>query len=296
MESIINQTVLPDELIIVDDKSTDRTFQILQIYEKKYNFIKLFRNEQNLRPNKNFEKGLEISTGDLIFFSDQDDIWDLNKIKEMSFEIGDKDFLYSDAFIVDSRGNAIAESEIEFFGLKPVYGKNPFYFLSTNCVSGHNLLISSRLANLAIPFSSSILFDQWLALIASIVYDVNFINAKLAKHRMHEQNFINNKKIRVKVGPPKKKEMRKERILAKNIKYKNVVMDLKSHKITGDFFTIISDHYENFYKRFFNFKLFAYLFKNRNLVYESLDFVSQLDKSIRFCRCAKGYWIPGIKF
>ncbi len=43
LDSIVEQTLTPDELIIVDDNSTDTTFQIAEDYSKKHEWIKVFR-------------------------------------------------------------------------------------------------------------------------------------------------------------------------------------------------------------------------------------------------------------
>ena len=82
IDSFINQTLLPHEIIISDDCSTDKTLEILENYknEKKINF-RIFKNENNLGFTKNFEKAILKSTGDIIFLADQDDIWYKNKVQ-----------------------------------------------------------------------------------------------------------------------------------------------------------------------------------------------------------------------
>ena len=82
IDSFINQTLLPHEIIISDDCSTDKTLEILENYknEKKIKF-RIFKNEKNLGFTKNFEKAILKSTGDIIFLADQDDIWYKNKVQ-----------------------------------------------------------------------------------------------------------------------------------------------------------------------------------------------------------------------
>jgi len=46
IESALNQTYENIEIIVVDNKSTDKTFEILKEYEKKDKRIKLFQNEE----------------------------------------------------------------------------------------------------------------------------------------------------------------------------------------------------------------------------------------------------------
>ena len=76
LDSIITQNLSPTEIVICDDISEDNTWDILQDYQAKYPaVIKLYRNERRLGIVKNFEKALNLCTGDIIFLSDQDDIW-----------------------------------------------------------------------------------------------------------------------------------------------------------------------------------------------------------------------------
>jgi glycosyltransferase involved in cell wall biosynthesis len=78
LDSIYNQTIVPDEVIVVDDCSTDGTISILEEYKKKYG-LKYWVNEKNLGYNKNFEKAISLCTGDYIALSDQDDVWFLRR-------------------------------------------------------------------------------------------------------------------------------------------------------------------------------------------------------------------------
>jgi glycosyltransferase involved in cell wall biosynthesis len=82
LDSILNQNPSPTEIVICDDLSEDDTWSILQVYQDKYpSVIKLHRNETRLGIVKNFEKALNLCTGDIIFLSDQDDIWSADKTK-----------------------------------------------------------------------------------------------------------------------------------------------------------------------------------------------------------------------
>src|ERR1700748_3070750 len=75
LDSILNQTWRNLEIVIVDDGSSDDTFAIISEYAEKDSRIKCFKNEVNLGFNKNFEHAVELTTGDYIAISDQDDIW-----------------------------------------------------------------------------------------------------------------------------------------------------------------------------------------------------------------------------
>lgn len=85
LESILQQTRIPDEVIIRDDGSKDGTINIVETFIEQNNLNwKLVRNEVNLGYANNFIKLLLESDSDLIFLCDQDDIWTSDKIEFMS--------------------------------------------------------------------------------------------------------------------------------------------------------------------------------------------------------------------
>jgi len=84
LESLLNQTMLPDEIIICDDCSTDKTMSILKEYKSKHpSIIRLYANKHNVGYKNNFMRAIGLTTGDVIFLCDQDDIWNSAKISEM---------------------------------------------------------------------------------------------------------------------------------------------------------------------------------------------------------------------
>lgn len=85
LDSLIHQTRLPDEIIICDDCSTDDTVDVLKKYiaKNKIEFIKFYENPKNLGFAANFIQALKLASFDIVFFCDQDDIWDLHKIEIM---------------------------------------------------------------------------------------------------------------------------------------------------------------------------------------------------------------------
>lgn len=81
LDSFVEQTSVPDELVICDDGSTDKTIEILNHFKSSAPFkVHIYRNEKNLGYGQNFGKAMSLCTGDLIFLSDQDDVWFPEKI------------------------------------------------------------------------------------------------------------------------------------------------------------------------------------------------------------------------
>ncbi len=93
LDSIVNQTKLPDEIIVLDDASTDSTVAILNEYREKYPDIgwDIQTNEVNMGWRENFKKCLEKATGDVIFLADQDDIWMKDKLAVMTRALVEND-------------------------------------------------------------------------------------------------------------------------------------------------------------------------------------------------------------
>ena len=86
LDSIMNQSIRPNELIICDDRSTDNTVEVVRRYVTEHAYGGIIRvevNENNLGYADNFDKAATLAQGDLIFFSDQDDTWNPDKIKIM---------------------------------------------------------------------------------------------------------------------------------------------------------------------------------------------------------------------
>jgi glycosyltransferase involved in cell wall biosynthesis len=81
LRSLYEQTTLPDELVVCDDLSSDRTPEILAQFAKRASFpVKIFTNGQKLGWRRNFLKAASLCTSEYIAFCDQDDVWLKEKV------------------------------------------------------------------------------------------------------------------------------------------------------------------------------------------------------------------------
>lgn len=93
MNSVINQTYKNLEIIVIDDKSTDNSINIIKsIKDKRIRIIQL---EKNSGAAIARNKGIEVATGDYICFLDSDDYWFNRKIEKQLNFIKNKAFIYS---------------------------------------------------------------------------------------------------------------------------------------------------------------------------------------------------------
>lgn len=84
--SIFCQTKRPEEVILVDDGSTDATVHIVQQFINKYELKdtwKLIVNAENKGYPQNFYYAMSLCTQEVVFLADQDDIWDAKKLENM---------------------------------------------------------------------------------------------------------------------------------------------------------------------------------------------------------------------
>jgi len=86
LDSLLRQTRQPEEVLILDDGSTDNTVHICTDFIKENNLEgwSITCNEKNIGWAENFHRGFEKASGDIIFPCDQDDIWIEDKIALMA--------------------------------------------------------------------------------------------------------------------------------------------------------------------------------------------------------------------
>ena len=109
LNSFVEQTRQPDELVVCDDCSTDTTLDILNDFIQMAPFVvRVQINTTNIGHTRNFEQALSLSSGDLIFLSDQDDVWDIKKISIISdcfINNSEIDVVINDAYYTDEKLN-----------------------------------------------------------------------------------------------------------------------------------------------------------------------------------------------
>ena len=76
LSTINNQTILPNEIIICDDGSTDHTKTIVERFRTIAKMpVLFFTNDERMGYSRNFMKAASLCCDDLIAFCDQDDLW-----------------------------------------------------------------------------------------------------------------------------------------------------------------------------------------------------------------------------
>ena len=183
IDSLLAQSYPIHEIIIQDDGSTDHTWEILQAYASKHAVIRTFKNEGEHGVNANFLSALHRATGDYIAISDQDDIWERDKIETQMRCIGDKLLCsgHSRPFSTDG--------SFAYFDNRP-RNVNIFRMMFLG-LPGHTLLCKRALINLLPPIESSVfkvtLYDAVLSIIAASYDSIVYCNKVLVNFRRHAE-------------------------------------------------------------------------------------------------------------
>ncbi len=113
LDSIAGQSVSPDQVVIIDDGSTDATVALVSDYMKEHQLANwsIAQNEANIGHYATFLKLLKEAKGDYIFFSDQDDVWHANKIEKMlaSLQETDTQMVYCKSQYIDQNDQIIGQ-------------------------------------------------------------------------------------------------------------------------------------------------------------------------------------------
>lgn len=182
--SILEQLGKDDEIIISDDCSTDNTIGIIDKLSDSR--IKLFFNKEK-GYTSNFENALKQVSGDVVFISDQDDIWNPNKVRICLEELKTADLVVSDCQLINSANEIISDSYFELRSVKKSSCGNLIKFSYLGCC----LAFRSEILKKVLPFPSNRQFcthDNWLFLVGSFLFKHKVLDDKLIYYRRHDGN------------------------------------------------------------------------------------------------------------
>lgn len=201
LQSILNQTRPPDEVIISDDGSTDSTLEIVEEIRSQWGEDKIpvwtvMTRTTPLGVSGNFASVLSQAHREFIALADQDDVWETNRLEKSLTLFRDGVLLvHSDATLVDAAGTPIGTlmSALRLTaGEKKslLEGRALDAVLRRNVVTGATTMIRSSLLQQALPIPDGWVHDEWFALVAAVQGGVVFSQDRLIRYRQHGSNAI----------------------------------------------------------------------------------------------------------
>ncbi len=264
IESILNQENVEVDILVRDDGSTDSTLNILKEYKKKYKNISYYTGT-NLRSAKSF-MNLLFSAKEYNYyaFSDQDDVWDKNKLYVAVSKLKEGYNLYGGKkSIVDSELKKInSEDEIPF-------SLNLGSVILRCRIAGCTMVFDKKLREELLKCNPKVLsmHDSWVLKVAVSIGKIFFDEEEYILYRQHSNNVVGAKKNFIKQF--------KERILnLKKRKEQSLVRLLMAKELYDNYKEFLSKNdKENLY--YFinykeNYKYRIKLFKNNFICGDNL--------------------------
>jgi glycosyltransferase involved in cell wall biosynthesis len=176
LNSILSQTYLPNEIIVVDDNSNDGTIEVvLKILTSSKIPHLIIENVSRLGINKTFERCLSLAKSEFIMISDQDDFWFPSRLdnivnyisKNPSFEL-----ILVNA-IIERNGSVTKEEVSDYYP----YTTSVINNFIKNRFTGCQIIIRKSLLLEAFPFPEDVVcfYDHWISMLALINNSTHFI-------------------------------------------------------------------------------------------------------------------------
>jgi glycosyltransferase involved in cell wall biosynthesis len=281
LESLVAQTYPHLDFVIVDDVSSDRTMDILNAYAMKNARIRIFSNEQNLGPNKNFEKAIRLARGEIIAISDQDDYWDPKKIEIMmnNWRPG-SDFIFSLSGSFDENGieHRKPASNVHYADIDKVHT-----LVFNTPVNGHATMFKKEFALSCMPFRADIYYDWWLSMYAASKGVIGCIPQTLTWQRIHDNNFSRQLHVIRDKGERNKKHRIQYSYFIKTFFATGAGRENEKASLLK--YAAILDEMDG---KKFNWKMFRYVIANRKLIFhykrKPLVLFSHIKHSLRMAK------------
>jgi len=201
LQSILDQTHPPDDIIVSDDGSSDSTLEIVAEFSSRDSGAK--KPQWTVRSRKkplgvagNFASALTKARGEFVALADQDDVWEPNRLERGLARFRDGVLLvHSDATLIDEVGHPIGSL---MSALRLTNGERRSLLSGTgldallrrNLVTGATTMIRASLLQQALPIPEGWVHDEWLALVAAAQVGVVFFEESLIRYRQHGGNEI----------------------------------------------------------------------------------------------------------
>jgi glycosyltransferase involved in cell wall biosynthesis len=204
LQSIVDQTLLPTQIVICDDCSKDSTKSIIRDFAASAPFeVKLIENAVNIGSTKrgitgNFETSVKQCSGDYIALCDQDDSWVPEKLAsliglmEKNKELGGA---FSDARLIDQQSvptGVLLNQTTGFTAVERGWlheGQALRVLLSMNKVYGCTLVFRAKLLEKILPIPMTWTHDNWIACMVAVYSELGFVPEPLISYRIHASQF-----------------------------------------------------------------------------------------------------------
>jgi glycosyltransferase involved in cell wall biosynthesis len=191
LDSIASQTLHPTQLIILDDCSTDETWELVRSAALPGVQIIVGRHETNHGVIATFEQLLTMVSTEYFALCDQDDVWlpDKLEISMRQLESSGADLVYTDLRVVDRNLNELAPSMWHLCNVVPVTAHPVVSLIIKNSVTGCTVVGRTSMLKKALPLPPGIpMHDWWLGIMAASCSGIVPLKSSTVLYRQHGSN------------------------------------------------------------------------------------------------------------
>jgi len=195
LSALISQTRVPDEIIVVDDASTDNSVEVIESFAAKCPAIKLYRNEKNRGPFFSSDRGMQMSSGEYVYFGSADDRTLptlMEKSMAMAEEYPQAALTCSEPSTFDGNTGILSENRMHWCSEPRYFTPDEFAeILSGRFIAGNTGVFKKELVLKAGGFHPELRWhmDFFLNLVLAFRHGVCYIPESLAHLRVLSQSY-----------------------------------------------------------------------------------------------------------
>ncbi len=193
LDSLGQQTLTPVRLSILDDASTDGTWELVRDAAVPEGQTTAGRQDANAGAVRTFERLLSMVDTEYFALCDEDDVWLPDKLaKSVSLlESSGADLVYTDLKVVDESLHELAPSMWHQSNIMPVAGRALVPLILKNSVTGCTVVGRTSMLRKALPFPPGVpMHDWWLGLVAACGGGIAPLHESTVLYRQHGGNEV----------------------------------------------------------------------------------------------------------
>ena len=198
LQSILSQLAAEDEVIVVDDASSDATRQCVRSLQDSR--VRLIEHTRNMGVSHTFEDAIRAASGSILFLSDQDDLWKPRKVEVIlnAFHSNpDATLVATDTAIIDSEGALLS---VSYFSERGEFRPGLWANLVRNRFGGCTMAFRAELIEeiLPLPHKYAVLHDIWIGIRNSLSgHRSLYIPETLVLNRRHSSTATGKKPLTI---------------------------------------------------------------------------------------------------
>ncbi len=255
IQSLLAQDYPNLEIVISDDCSQDRTWEILERYAALDNRIRLLPRTVNLGYVVNFIRVFSECKGELISPCDQDDIWYPNKTSRLVEEMGDATLIYCNNRFIDENNHILGRYFSD--NVEMISGCDSRQLMLCTSICGHAMLFKKELLKTTDQLDIAPYIDWLISFLAAEHGSILYLDEVLVDWRQHNNSTTFH--VRQSIQGAKRKALMTDR--------KMLGVFAKISIMHQEFFLLAEKLWDAWFKSYLDLGMFFFVLKNQRFTH-----------------------------